>query len=351
MQSSEISFASDNHAGVDPKILEAIVEANAGSAAAYGTDQISSDARDLFKQAFGSSASAHWVFNGTAANVTALKTLLEPWESVICASSSHLHLDECAAPEAVGSFKLIPVDTPDGKLRPEHIEAHVIRRGDQHFAQPRVVSITQPTEWGTLYSLTELEVIRDTCRNHGLLVHIDGARLSVAAAALNVNFRQITEASGASAISFGGTKNGLLGCEAVILFSKEHSQRFRYLRKQCMQLPSKTRFIGAQFRAYLRDDYWRTLALPSIHLAAKLSKEVSRLNHVKLRQVTEANSVFAVIPQRWNKPLKQTAFFYVWEEDTNTVRWMFSSQNSEAELSTFTRALRELDSRHLESER
>ena len=346
MKNSSLSFASDNHAPVAPKILAAIIEANQGSAAAYGTDPLSDKARVLFKEAFGRTAHAHWVFNGTAANVLGIKVLLKPWEAVICAKSSHLNLDECAAPEAIGGFKLITVECPDGKLTPQQIEAELIRKGDQHFAQPRVVSITQPTEWGTVYSLSDLEALRETCKQNELLLHIDGARLSVAAETLEVGFEEIVQASGAASISFGGTKNGLMGCEAVILFRKEDSQNLRYLRKQFMQLPSKTRFFGAQFATFLEHDYWRSLARPAIALASRLSKAMESLHHVKVVQRTQANSVFAQIPRAWNKTLKDTAFFYVWEESSNIVRWMFSFQHTEAEVDVFIEAITKLDAGH-----
>ena len=346
MKDSPLSFASDNHAPVAPRILNAVIQANDGSAAAYGTDALSNQARALFKEAFGRNAVAHWVFNGTAANVLALRTLLKPWEAVICAKSSHLNLDECAAPEAIGGFKLITLECTDGKLTADQIETELVRKGDQHFAQPKVISITQPTEWGTVYTISELNALRKVCHQNELLLHIDGARLSIAAAKLDVGFEDIARASGASAISFGGTKNGLMGCEAVVLFSKEDNQSFRYLRKQFMQLPSKTRFFGAQFIAFLKHEHWRSLAEPGIALAAKLSKAIESLDHVEIVQKTEANSVFAKIPKEWNKVLKEVAFFYVWEESTNIVRWMFSFQHTEADIQTFIDAVKQLDASH-----
>jgi len=346
MKNAQLSFASDNHAPVAPRIMKAIVDVNEGSAAAYGTDPQTHDAQKLFKKSFGRNASAFWVFNGTAANVLAIKALLKPWEAVICAKSSHLNLDECAAPEALGGFKLITLQCPDGKLRPEQIRSELVRQGDQHFAQPKVVSITQPTEWGTVYSIAELEALREVCSEHDLLLHIDGARLSVAATTLNVSFEAIATASGAASISFGGTKNGLMGGEAVVLFGKEYSRDFRYLRKQFMQLPSKTRFFGAQFKAYFEDDYWRSLAEPPIALASRLSKAMEPLRHVQVIQKTEANSVFAKIPREWNKALKQIAFYYVWEEDSNIVRWMFSFQHTRQDVDTFIKAIEELDAQY-----
>ncbi|MEC8051301.1 MAG: aminotransferase class I/II-fold pyridoxal phosphate-dependent enzyme [Myxococcota bacterium] len=338
----KLSFASDNHAPIAPKILQAIIEANVGSAAAYGTDTLSAETRKLFKLAFGPQARAQWVFNGTAANVLALKTLLEPWHAVICAKSSHLNLDECAAPEAVGGIKLIPVESPDGKLSPHQIREEIVRRGDQHFAQPYVVSITQPTEWGTLYSLEELEELRDLCQELKLKLHIDGARFSVAAAKLNVDFETIAQSSGAAAISFGGTKNGLLGAEAVIFFDKSLEERFRYLRKQMMQLPSKTRFLAAQFKVFLEGDYWRELASIGIDLANHLSEQSRQIPGVEIIQKTQANSVFARIPKHWNKTLRESAFFYVWEESSNTVRWMFSFDHEINDVNEFLETLRQL---------
>ncbi len=341
-QDSELSFASDNHAPIAPRILQAIIDSNIGSAAAYGTDSLSAETRKLFKKSFGSRARAHWVFNGTAANVLALKTLLEPWQAVICAKSSHLNLDECGAPEAVGGMKLIPIDSPDGKLSPDQVRSEIVRRGDQHFAQPHVVSITQPTEWGTLYTLSELKKLRELCSELNLKLHIDGARFSVAAAKLDCDFETIAKASGAAIISFGGTKNGLLGAEAVVFFDKSLEERFRYLRKQMMQLPSKTRFLAAQFKTFLEHDYWRELAKVGIELAEHLSKQVNGLVGIEVVQKTEANSVFAKIPKHWNKELKGYAFFYVWDEELNIVRWMFSFDHRLEDVNMFIEKLQSL---------
>ena len=341
--SHPLSIASDNHAPIAPKILEAIIDANHGSAAAYGTDEASKEAHETFKQAFGPDARTHLVFNGTAANVIALKSMLEPWEAVICARSSHLHLDECGAPEAVGGFKLLTVDCPDGKLTPTQIERELIRRGDQHYAQPRAVSITQPTEWGTLYSISELEALRAVIERHGLLLHIDGARLSIAACALKTSFAHIAKASGAHAISFGGTKNGLMGAEAVIVFSKKEGNRIRYLRKQMMQLPSKTRFLAAQFVAFFDNDYWNELARPAIETAQFVHSQLREIKHISVVQDVQANSVFVKLPRSWNKHLKDKAFFYVWDDHENIVRWMFAYHHCPDDLQDFIATLKNLD--------
>src|SRR3954468_10315696 len=248
---SERGFASDNYAGALPEVVEAIAAANAGHAPAYGDDEWTARAEERFREHFGRDARAFLALNGTGANVVALRALAQPWSAVICPETAHLNVDECGAPERVGGLKLLTVATPDGKLTPELVEPRLVRFGDEHAVQPRVVSITQSTELGTLYTPDEIAALAAQAHEHGMLLHIDGARLSNAAAALGVELRAITTDAGADAVSFGGTKNGMLLGEAVVFLRAGLGGEVPFLRKQSMQLASKMRFLAAQFEALL----------------------------------------------------------------------------------------------------
>src|ERR687891_1888755 len=253
-------FASDNHAGVHPEVMEAIADANEGHAAAYGGDPWTARAQQRFREHFGPEARAFPVFNGTAANVLCLEALTQPWQGVVCARTAHLHVDECGAPERAGR-KLLTAETPDGRLTPELVEPLLVRIGDEHVVQPRVVSIAQSTELGTVYRPDAVAALADWAHAHDMLLHVDGARLCNAAAALGVPLRALTTDAGVDAVSFGGTKNGLLLGEAVVLLREGAADGFLYRRKQSMQLASKMRFISAQLEALLAGDLW--LRLPA----------------------------------------------------------------------------------------
>jgi threonine aldolase len=329
-------LASDNQAGVWPEILAALAACNDGHALPYGQDSYSEAAAKQICAELGAQ-SAHFVFNGTAANVLAIGSLLRRHEAVICADSAHLHVDECGAPERVLGAKLLVTPTQMGKLTPRAIEAHVIRRGDQHFAQPRVVSLAQPTEYGTVYTLEELAAIVAVCRKHGLKLHADGARLGNAAASLGVSMRELCQ--GFDVLSLGGTKAGLMFGEAVVSFGAVED--FRYLRKQAMQLGSKGRFLGAQFSAYLQG--WRRHAEHSNAMARRLADAVREI--VEITQPVEANAVFAKLPKDVIKPLMAHTHFYVWNEHTHEVRWMTSWDTTPDEVDAFAATLRQLCSR------
>ncbi|MCB0386546.1 MAG: aminotransferase class V-fold PLP-dependent enzyme, partial [Bdellovibrionales bacterium] len=263
-------FGSDNHSGVHPRLLEFLLELNRGHAHSYGGDEVSALAYEEFKRHFGDDIDVHYVFNGTAANVLCLGALMTSYEAVICSEQAHLQLDECAAPEKYLGCKLVPLPSKDGKITPAQVLETLKRRGDQHHAQPRVISITQPTELGTVYSLSEMKALAKVARDHDLFLHVDGARLVNAAVHLDVDLKTLTSGVGVDALSFGGTKNGLLGAEAVILFGSRRRADFKFLRKQAMQLPSKMRFISGQFLIYLREGLWREIAIHSTQIAKKL---------------------------------------------------------------------------------
>lgn len=315
-------FASDNASGVHPDVMTAIAGANVGHAHAYGYDEWTARAEELFKRHFGQQAEAFCVFNGTGANVTALQALMRPFESVICAATAHINVDECGAPERFTGGKLVDVPAPDGKLTPTLIERAIAGVGFEHHSQPRVVSITQSTEYGTVYSAGELAAVVAAARTHGLRVHVDGARLANAAVSLGCTLAEAC--AGADVVSFGGTKNGAMLAEAVVFRAPDLAADFRYIRKQSAQLASKMRFASAQFVALLEGDLWRENALQANRMAALLAERVSAIDGVRVTQPVEANEVFAVLPLAAIAPLQAEFDFYTWEERTGEVRWVTS---------------------------
>ncbi|MNK01170.1 Low specificity L-threonine aldolase [compost metagenome] len=335
-------FGSDNHSGVHPLILESMAQANIDHAPSYGTDDWTEKAVEEFRKHFGSQSQVFFVFNGTAANVTALKALTKPWQSVLCSDVSHINVDECGAPEMMGGFKLIPVPSRNGKISVAELEKVFIRRGDQHFSQAQTLSITQPTELGTTYSLDELKTLISWAKKNRLFVHIDGARLANAAIHLRTSFREFTTDLGVDVVSFGGTKNGLMMGEAVIFLNKDLAHDFKYLRKQAAQLPSKSRFIAAQFSRYFSQDLWKQIAEHSQQMAQLLYEEVHAIPGVEVRERPQSNAVFAKIPQPWVKILREKFFFYVWDEATFECRWMTSWDTQKEDILEFSKLLKEL---------
>lgn len=334
------SLGSDNHSAVHPRILNAIAAVNIGCAPSYGTDPVTSEAVQVFKRHFGDHVDVHFCFNGTAANILALAPLFKPFHSLLASEHAHLNVDECAAPERQLGLKIIPIRNTNGKLTPDQLESHLVRRGDQHFAQVRGISITQPTELGTLYSLDEMAAISSFCKKHGLWLHVDGARFANAAERLGVSFKQLAE--GIDVLSFGGTKNGLLFGEAVIFMSaaaRQAATEFPYLRKQLMQLPSKTRFVAAQFVEYLGTDLWREIAKNACDRATELSLGLGRDPRIQITQNVQSNAVFATIDRPLMKLLRDAAFFYVWNEKTNECRLMTSWSTDRQQIEEFLRSL------------
>jgi Threonine aldolase len=335
-------FGSDNHSGVHPRILAAMADANVEHAPSYGTDEWTEKANKEFQKHFGPEAQVFFVFNGTAANVTALKALTRSHQAVFCTDVAHINVDECGSPEMMGGFKLLPVPSVNGKLTVDELEKAFIRRGDQHYSQAQTISITQPTEIGSVYSLDELKTLIAWAKNKKLFVHIDGARLPNAAIALQKTFKEFTTDLGVDVISFGGTKNGLMMGEAVVFPLKNHAVDFKYIRKQCAQLPSKSRFIAAQFLAFFDNGLWQEIAEHSISMAKLLFENVSNIPGVVVRGAPESNAVFAKIPQAWVKPLREEYFFYVWDEHTFECRWMTSWDTRPEDIHGFTNKLKEL---------
>jgi threonine aldolase len=336
-------FASDNQAGIHPLVLEAIAAANEGHAASYGHDAWTERAQTRFREHFGEDAQAFPVFNGTGANVLALRAACRPWEAAICAETAHLNVDEGGAPEAIGGIKLLCVEGIDGKVTPElATEVALARQGDEHQVQARVVSIAQSTELGTVYSLDEVAALADAAHAHGLVLHVDGARLSNAAAALEVPLRVLTTDVGVDIVSFGGTKNGLLGAEAVVFLTRELAEGFLYLRKQSLQLASKMRFLAAQLDALLSDELYVTLAAHANAMAARLAAGVSGLPGITITRPVQANAVFATLPPGAAKRLQERFAFYVWDERSGEVRWMCSWDTTEDDVDAFAAAVAEV---------
>jgi threonine aldolase len=335
------SFASDNNAGVHPEIIEAISNANDGHVIAYGGDPITARAMELFQKHFGSDVAVFFVFGGTGANVLGLKAITQPHHAIFCADTAHVNVDECGAPEKFTGCKLITIPTPDGKLRPEQIKPLLHGIGVEHHVQPRVITISQATEMGTVYTRDELKTLADFAHDNGLLLHVDGARLANAAVALNNTFKEITTDVGVDVLSFGGTKNGMMYGEAVVFFDKTRAADFKYIRKQGMHLPSKMRFISAQFEALLAGDLWRRGAAHANRMAQLLGSELAKVPKIKLTQPVESNGVFATIPKEYIPTLQEKYFFYVWDDAISEVRLMASFDTSEDDIRDFVEFVRE----------
>ena len=333
-------FASDNNAGVHPRIMKALADANTGHCIAYGDDPYTAAAKEQFRKLFGD-CDVFFVFNGTGANVLSLQAMTQPFNSVICADTAHIHVDEGGAPERFTGCKMLFNPTPDGKLRIPDITRHLHGIGFEHHAQPRVVSITQATEMGTVYTVDELREIADFSHANGLLLHVDGARVANAAAHLGVSFREMLSDTGVDILSFGGTKNGLMYGEAVALLNPALSMNFKYIRKQGMQLSSKMRYISAQFEEYLKDGLWLENARQSNRMAQLLYREVVSLG-IAVTQKVEANEVFAILPPQMIEELQREFFFYVWDESRNEVRWVCSWDTTQDDIERFTALLKKL---------
>jgi threonine aldolase len=337
-------FGSDNHSGVHPELLKSVFESNIEHAPSYGTDKYSDAAIQSFKNAFGPQTEVFFVFNGTACNTLALRFLCERHESILCSEVSHLNIDECGAPEFFAG-KLIPLPHKQGKISLETLQRSLIRKGDQHYSQSRVVSITQPTELGTCYSKEEIRAIADWAHQNQLYLHIDGARLTNALIELKCNFKEMTTELGVDIVSFGGTKNGLMMGEAILVLNSElaktSKQKLKYIRKQTAQLPSKTRFISAQFNRYLQNNLYLEIAQHSCNMAEKLFNGLKEIPQLKITAPRQSNAVFVIIPKEWIKQIKDKYFFYVWNEQTYECRIMTSWDTKPEEVEGFIQQLLE----------
>ncbi len=345
-------FGSDNHSGASPEVLKAIAEANVDHALAYGDDEYCARVGELFKQTFGEQASAYLVFNGTGANVLNIDAMCRSHNAVVCAETAHINVDECGAPQRIVGCRLLTVPTPDGKLTPELVKTQLHGFGFEHHSQPRAISISQPTELGTLYTIDELIALADLAHSYDMYLHVDGARLANAAVALGCTFRQMTTDCGVDCLSFGGTKNGLLMGESAVILNPKLDVELKYRRKQMAQLCSKMRFMAVQFEAYLNGErrtengelvpLWRSNAEHSNRMAQLLYRELQDVPQVKVMYPVQVNSVFAQLPREVWTALQQEYFFYDWDEAENVVRWMCSFDTTEEDIHNFVAALRKL---------
>lgn len=335
-------FASDNNSGVHPDILAALQQANLGHAVAYGEDIYTRQAVAKFKEMFGNDIEVFFVFIGSAANVLGLQAITLRHNAVICSETAHINTDECGAPERFTGCKLLTVSTPDGKLTVDLVKKHMHGFGFQHHAQPKVISISQGTELGTIYKPSEIKTLADYAHSNGMLLHMDGARLSNAAVALDMDFRAFTRDVGVDVLSFGGTKNGMMYGEAIVFFNSQLATDFMYTRKQGMQLASKMRYISAQFIAYLGNNQWHKTAQHANRMAKILEEKLRAIQSVKITQAVEINAVFAILPEHVIPKLQQDYFFYVWDENSSEVRWMTSWDTTEQDVENFVNRIKEL---------
>jgi threonine aldolase len=332
-------FASDNNAGIHPAILKEITSANTGHTIGYGADIYTEQAKQLFKEHLGPDTQTYFVFTGTAANVLGISGVIRSWNSVITASSAHMEKDECGAPEKFTGCKVLTVDTGDGKITIEMIEKHMHGFGSEHHAQPGVVSITQSTEMGTVYTVPEIRKLADYAHSKKTLLHMDGARLANAAVYLNVPLKAITTDAGVDVLSFGGTKNGMMMGEAVCFLRQGLAPDFKFIRKQGMQLASKMRFISAQFIAYFRNDLWKKNAAHANKMAIILESRLKGIKKTRITQPVESNGIFVIIPHHVAEKVMKKYFFYPWNGNISEYRLMTSWDTTEEDIDDFVNLL------------
>lgn len=335
------SFASDNYAGAHPEVLAALEAANQGHARAYGADPWTERAEEVLRGHFGAQARSYLVFNGSAANVLCLRIACRPWEAAVCAAGAHINVDEGGAPEGIAGVKLLAVPTTDGKLTPDHVRAQLGRLGDEHAVQPSLVTITQSTELGTRYSSQEVAALAELAHAHGLRLHVDGSRLANAAAGLDAGLGELTTDLGVDLVSLGGTKNGMVLGEAVIVLDPALAEPVPYLRKQTLQLASKGRFLAAQFIAMYEGDLWRRSAAHANAMAARLAARLQEVPAITITQQVQANGVFAIVPVAAAEAVRPTWPFYTWDEATGEVRLMCAWDTSPEDVDAFAAALAE----------
>ena len=336
------TFASDNYSGVHPEVMEALIKANTDHAAAYGADPVTERVLTKFKSLFGEKAEVFFVYNGTGANVLGLTALTRSFNSIICSDLAHINVDESTAPEKFLGCKLLTIPTTDGKIYPDQIEARIQRVDDQHHPQAKAISVSQTTEYGTVYSVEELKAISAVAKKHGLYFHMDGSRISNAAVSLKEDFKSFTVDIGVDVLSFGGTKNGMMFGEAIVILNPEVASNFKYIRKQGMQLHSKMRFITAQFEALLSNDLWKRNARHANVMASYFKEKLVSIPGVKITQSVDANVIFAMLPQKAIEPLQQLYYFYIWNEKTLEVRIMCAFDTDQSDIDKFVKKLKEI---------
>ena len=338
-------FASDNNAAVHPAVLEAVARANVGHATAYGDDPWTAEAESMFRELFGRDVATFMVWSGTGANVMALATMLSPAGAVVCSDAAHINVDETGAPERILGAKLIDLPSEAGRIRPDQVRSLAHLLGVPHHVQPSVLSITQSTEWGTLYSPDEIGALCEAAHSLGMLVHLDGARIANATVALGGDvaaLRSFTIDAGVDVVSFGGTKNGMMHGEAVVYLRPELARSAPFVRKQVTQLPSKVRYISAQFSALLNDDLWLANARHANEMATRLHSAVVDIPGVQAGPAPVVNSIFPVLPADRIEPLREWSFFYDWDPHANQVRWMTSWDTEVRDIETFAVGVRRI---------
>jgi threonine aldolase len=334
-------FASDNNAGVHPEILKEIMSVNIGHVHGYGSDIYTEEALNIFKEQLGSNTETFFVFTGTAANVLSLTAVTRSWNSIITASTAHLEQDECGAPEKFTGSKVLVVDTSDGKINASQIEKHMHGIDFEHHSQPKVISVTQSTEMGTVYTASEIKAIADFAHSRGMLLHMDGARIANASVSLNLPFKAFTTDTGVDILSFGGTKNGMMFGEAICFLKPGLSKDFKYIRKQGMQLASKMRFISAQYISYFHDDLWKRCAAHSNTMARIMADRLMQVEGVKITQSVQSNGIFVIMPSDVAERIRTQFFFYPWNEKTSEYRLMTSWDTNEEDIEGFVKLLSE----------
>ncbi len=341
MSHSLKSFASDNNAPVHDAIFQAMMDANRGDVIGYGDDLHTLAAEKRFKEIFGKYIRVFFMLTGTGANVAGLSHITRPYHAIVCSDKAHLENDECGAPEKMTGCKLIRLPSEDGKIRPVQIIPYLDSIGFQHHSQPKVVSITQATELGTVYQPDEIREIAGFARKHNLYLHMDGARIANAAASLDLSLAEISGAAGVDLLSFGGTKNGAMAAEALVFFNQDLADEFEYTRKQSMQLMSKMRYISAQFNALFSGNLWIENARNANNMAKILAERIEGISSIKITQKVETNGVFAILPKEAIEKLRRKYFFYTWDVRKNEVRWMTSYNTTEKDIDGFVEAIRE----------
>lgn len=337
------SFGSDNHSGAHPLVMEAVAAANRDHEVAYGDDPYTARVKDAMREMFGSAADPYVVFSGTGANILAIRTLTRPYEAVVCPHTAHINENETGAPEALMGCKLFTTRTADGKLTPAMVQEWLTyAKGNQHRNQPRVVSITQPTEVGTLYTIDEIRALAGCAHDNGMYLHVDGARFGNAVAALGVTPREMITDTGVDVLCFGGTKNGLMAGEIVVFLNPELGRGAPFGRKQLAQLPSKMRFVSAQFEAYLKDGLWLEMAAHSNRMAAYFAAQLTGIGDLRIQQAVEANTIFAKMPRAAALRLRERHYFNINAADPCSARWICSFDTTQDDIDAFVKDLREI---------
>ncbi|HWD88239.1 MAG TPA: aminotransferase class I/II-fold pyridoxal phosphate-dependent enzyme [Mucilaginibacter sp.] len=338
---SKINFASENYAGVQQNILQALADANTGAAPSYGNDAYTAEAIATIKEHFGDDIEVYFTFNGTGANNFGLGAATARFNSIYCSDVAHLYVDESTAPESFTGCRLYVVKSQSGKIAPEDLKSSIKRAGDIHHPQPGIVSLTQPTEYGTVYTTDELQEIKAICDDNKLLLHVDGARFFNAAVFLNSSLKEMTRETGIDILTLGGTKAGMMFGEAVIFFNKDASGSRKYHLKRSMQLASKNRFIATQFKAMLQNDLWKKLAVYTNRLAKEFEKQVADIPGIKIAHPVETNAVFLHMSPELHAKMQQHAYFYYWNDAKEEVRLVFSFDNTTEEITEFIELLRQ----------